>query len=206
MTKREEYLEQMLLLMEQYGVRGLTMEQIAQKLGITKRTLYNYFSDKQAMVTAIMDYFVEQRLLDIKQFISSKELNAITIQTTLMTCPELQHKKMSPILIRSIFENFPELFTKYDNLRRETVREFFVHNVEQGIEEGLYHRDFDPNIISQYIFRTFDSFWVDIMDKQEDKELLNNAFCQIFCCILRGLVTPQGSGILEPEIKRIFNK
>lgn len=205
MARKEEYYESILTLMQQYGIRGLTMEQVATKLGITKRTLYNHFGNKQEMLMVVMDNHVQNSITQIERVAQLDGLNAITVQTSLIEFICNHQQRLSPLFVKSIYDNYPEMFNRYDAIRREKAYEFYLCNIKRGRNEGLYHIDFDPQIISLYIFRTFDGFWQGILN-DEYRFDSSDAFRQIICCILRGLVTPKGSEILEKEIKRIYKR
>lgn len=193
-------------ILEEYGVRSLTMEQIAEKLGVTKRTLYNHFTDREAMVRAILDNYASENCQQVESISSLPGLNAITVQTTIIEYMVTNcQRRLSHLFITSIFDNFPELFKYYEDIRRRHTQEYFTNNIKRGRAEGLYHDDFNPDIISHYIFNAFDSFWNELLKRNGSEYDISDALRQVTCCILRGLVTPAGSEILEKEIKRIYS-
>lgn len=207
MNKNTKYCQQIMQILEEYGVRSLTMEQIAEKLGVTKRTLYNHFADRMSMVKAMLDNYAQQNFEQVEQISNQPGLNAVTVQTHIIEfMTNNTQKRLSHIFITSIFDNFPELFKHYDEIRREHTQIYFAKNIERGRSEGLYHNDFDPLIISRYIFNAFDSFWNELLKRNKSEYDINDALRQVTCCLLRGLVTPEGSQILEKEIKRIYKK
>src|ERR1700759_71113 len=68
MENKERILEKATQLFMRYGIRSITMDEIATQLGISKKTIYQFFTDKDDMVSAIIDLEVHKNEDECDQF------------------------------------------------------------------------------------------------------------------------------------------
>src|ERR1700733_4118922 len=51
-----------------YGIRTITMDEIASQLGISKKTIYQFFTDKDDMVSAVIEQEIHRNELECNEF------------------------------------------------------------------------------------------------------------------------------------------
>ena len=76
MEHKERILEKATDLFMRYGIRSITMDEIAAQLGISKKTIYQFFTDKDAMVEAVVNEETKRNEEDCRQFSAAAE-NAV---------------------------------------------------------------------------------------------------------------------------------
>lgn len=201
MPKPEEYLESISTIVNNFGVRGLTMEQIAYKIGVTKRTLYNNFGTKEELVKAIIDFKFLKMRETVLELASHPNKNAINIHLSVMWFSTRHRDESSLLFLQTLRENYPELFEYMTHKSQRMMNEFFALNIPRGRSEGLYRADFDIDIIASFAYMSInnfiDSFLSDDISSLEKEKMRS----QVVTLILRGMVTLEGWRVLEDELR-----
>lgn len=137
MDTKEKILQRTGELFRMMGMKSLTMDFIAADLGISKRTLYELFSDKDSLMLHTIDYMImesNKRLLDLMKGTE----NVIEAIFVIIVEQQRQMMESSPVIIEDFQRYIMRLKSSYyDN--REKCREFSVSYtlLERGIREGF---------------------------------------------------------------------
>jgi len=132
----------------QLGVRGVTMDEIARNLGISKKTIYQYYSNKAEMVNAVaISYFEEERR--IFDQISKEAEDAIDEILRILHWSLSAFDNMSPNLVLEIEKYYPEAWEHFEQFQQEYLLAKIRQNLEWGIREGLFRQELDVNLVSR---------------------------------------------------------
>lgn len=195
MAKRDLYLEKIHNLFIRLGVDGLTMEDIANHIGVTKMTLYNNFKDKDNLINEILIYRKNAHLSYMHSF-EGKNLNAVEMLIAVLEFQKNNPLPTSHLFYKSIKDSYPQQFKILQANARRNMEMFIKHNIYQGINEGIYRNDFNSESIISYIMATMDSVlnhWV--LDNREVN--LNLTHEQFINYHIRGIANEKGVKILE---------
>lgn len=156
-SSKEKYTAQAFEIFKEKGLT-LNMEQIAQNLGITKKTLYNNFSSKQELIGTVVNYFYSE--LDKKIQISiQKSENAIESFFVVSKIISNEIAKLGTLLLKdiSIYQSCPSIFSFTDrmNFYSQLVR----NNLQRGIEEDLYRSNVDMDYTTLFYTSAIDQFY-----------------------------------------------
>lgn len=129
----------------QYGIKSISMDYIARSIGISKRTIYDYFSDKEELLTEGINYYDRKRketlILIYKRTKSALEA-MFTFYTKVMENPRWYSEKFYDDL-----QKFPKAIKKMEEEKKifadECLRLFI-----QGIEEGDFLQNINYEIVS----------------------------------------------------------
>ena len=124
----------------QYGFKSFTMDDLANSLGISKKTLYEQFSSKNELVEATLDYALEMTCHQVDKFISGK---GSVIENVFRNQKEVQNlfNLSSSKPIWELKKYFPKT---YDRMNIEFTKSdacFIDKLLEKGWEEGLFRKD-----------------------------------------------------------------
>lgn len=136
-------------LFRRYGVKSITMDEIASQLGISKKTIYQYFADKEELVHSVIDQKIRESQGDCLSSIGAAE-NAIH-EEFLVQDKFLEHlKELNPVALHDMEKFHPTAFAKFTEHRNTFLREMITKNLHKGIAEGLYRSDLRPDILSEF--------------------------------------------------------
>lgn len=192
MKERIQYKARELFL--RYGFRSVKMDDISKELGVSKKTIYQYFSDKDTLVDEVMEAEMEQMRLSFSK--EPKASDAIDALFKDMLNFECQMDALNPDILFELEKFYPDTFQKFKDFKYNFILEAIKNNLVWGIEEGLYRPEINVDIISK--FRLESSF---LIFNQEifpyGKYSLANAAKEIFIFFIHGITTVKGKKLLE---------
>ena len=134
-------------LYRQYGIKSVTMDDIAARLGISKKTIYQYYSDKDALVKDIFKSITDhnkQRCLLVK----TKAVNAIHEQYLSSDAAQEIFTNMNSSVLFDLNRFYPSVFAEFENHKKKFLFSVIKENIIRGTKEGLFRKDIDVNIIT----------------------------------------------------------
>lgn len=179
-----------------YGVKSVTMDDLAHELGISKKTIYEYYSNKETLVDETTNFVFDCVAKELKQYIEDNEdKNPVTIlfdsynifkdQFKEEQAPEFQLKKYFPAV--------------HDNIQRkkyELIINIIKRNLTNGIDQGYYRPDIDTEIVAKFYYNGLNGIRDDDifpMDTYKPLQLM-----VIYTTYyIRAIATPKGIKTLE---------
>ena len=140
-------------LMLQSGLRQVTMDDLAHQLGISKKTIYQYYKDKDDLVKAVVNLELKEHELTCKDC-KSKAENAIHEMFLVMENMKAMTQTMNPNSMMELEKHFSNAFDMIKNHKDEFLFSLIKQNLMKGIEEGCYRKDLDIDIISKFRLET----------------------------------------------------
>jgi len=186
-------------LFKKYGIKSVSMDDIAQQLSISKKTLYQYFKDKADLVTKVINSHNCDNDKKFSELINCN-LNAIDalIEVSKLLIESL--KGMNPPIIYDLRKYYPELTRDLIESRKIHVYNNIKNNLLKGISEGYYREDINADIItSLYVKRMNDIFLEDDLNLNNFPQ--HEIFSQLFIYHIRGIVSSKGLQYFEKRIK-----
>ncbi|MEP7128075.1 MAG: TetR/AcrR family transcriptional regulator [Chitinophagales bacterium] len=145
---RERILEAAQELFYSYGIRSITMDDIARHLSISKKTIYQYFDDKHQIVHVLCKMDCDsnvERMLSI----ANNSLDAIDEILQSMEFLSDMLSKMNPNLIYDLQKYHPESWKDLNTFREQHLLGTVETNLKKGIKQGLYRSDINVRIIAK---------------------------------------------------------
>jgi AcrR family transcriptional regulator len=140
-------------LMFQTGVKHVTMDELANQLGISKKTIYQYYKDKDALVSSVVENDLAKHALICDQSMQTAD-NAVHEIFLLMTVLQELFSSMNPLTLFEIEKYYPLAFEKIKTHKDDYIYSMISANLEKGMNEGLYRKEIDINILSKYRLET----------------------------------------------------
>lgn len=131
-----------------YGVRAVTMDDIAQELGISKKTIYQHFEDKDSIVYDVAFKSFENDKCELMAIYKEAEN---PIEEILISIEYLRKNiaNMNPMIMHDIRKYYPKVWSLYGEHKQFYLKEAIVRNMKEGIEQGLYRSDINIDILSK---------------------------------------------------------
>jgi len=171
-----------------HGFRSVTMDDLADELGMSKKTLYACFPNKAALLEAVLlDKFrgLEADLNGITSECSSDVLAALH---QLLACIQRHTEEIQPPFVRDMRREGPERFKVVENRRRELIQRHFGKVLGEGRKAGIIRKDIPVNLITEILLGAVQA----IMNPPKIMELgltPKMGFSTIITVILEGVMT-----------------
>lgn len=130
----------------QYGFRSITMDEIAEALGVSKKTLYQYYVDKDEMVEEVVKDVINesQNRCNRDRQAAKDAVHEIFLAVEMM---QEMFKNMNPSILYEMEKYYPKAFRHFIQHKHNFIYKVLLENIERGIAEELYRNDFDKDII-----------------------------------------------------------
>lgn len=183
------------------GFKSVTMDDIANKLAISKKTLYKYFKNKEALVKAASTEF-HQEISQVISEIMKENHNAIEEGFMIKQAvnAHLMQSRTSPMY--QLRKYYPEIFRELFSKQLGTFKMSVLNNLNKGIEEGLYREDLDKdNILNFYFLLVNGVHENEIFDRQTFTEAELGQKAMEYH--VRAIATEKGIKELEKQIEKL---
>ena len=173
-----------------YGVRSVTMEDIAKRLGISKKTIYQHFSDKEEILyQVITDKTVRnQSEMDCRVV---EGLNPVEEILYMLTMMQKHAGQVSPNLLIDVQRHYPQAFALFRRYKEEYIIQFILENIQKGISLGLYRSDLNPAILARLRVEQIELAFNNTIFPTDQYSMLQIQH-ELMHHFVRGMLTEQG--------------
>lgn len=177
-------------LFNRYGIRSVSMDDIAAQLSMSKKTLYQYYADKDELVNAVFDIMLHSNRM---QCTECSKLGDNALHEVFMSFDMMQEMltTLNPSILFDMQKYHPSAFKKFEEFRNNFLYKLIRNNLERGIREGLYRPEIDTDILTRYrLHSVLLSFNPDVFP--QSKANLFYVEQQLLEVFLYGLATTKG--------------
>jgi AcrR family transcriptional regulator len=201
MDKKEQIIMQVFELFMRYGIKSMSMDDIALQMGMSKKTLYQYFASKDDLVNAVLEKHLEMDQCKVKSLISSKN-NAIDDLMHIATTVNDTLKQINPSIHYDLEKYHPQAWKKFGDYKRNFIQENIKLNILKGIKEELYRSDINVDIVAALYVSKADIVF-DASVFPPDKYAFNRVYLEMMKQHIRGIATSKGLKYFEKKLKQI---
>jgi len=148
MIQKDRILEGAQELFFKAGIRSVTMDDIAKHLGISKKTVYVFYKDKDELVTALVNIKLSEDK-DRMCGIAAQSENVMEELITMMKCAEEFFAKINPVVIHDMQKYHPESWRLLQQFKAEVVVDNLQNILSRGQEQGYVRKNLDPKIMAR---------------------------------------------------------
>lgn len=176
-----------------YGIKNVSMDDIAANCGISKRTLYGLFKNKKEIVSTIVQSEMERMTLDLSEINKTASNEVMEIKSVLNYVSKV-YNSISPTLLNDLKKGDRAIHSDLVGFKDRTIKEFFVRNITDGKQEGFYKDTIDADEVAKSYLRILNTFFagkLHVSDGHQGQtlEFINNLF-------VRRLVTEKADRFL----------
>lgn len=187
-------------LFRRFGIKSLTMADIARKLGVSTKTLYQHVGDKNELVTLAVtshftkyqDFYENTVMVDTRKNAIDQFLDSSTYLLELLS-------EFHPNAYYEMSKFHPTAKNYVDDFFNGFVKEKIYENLERGIDENLYRK----NIEKSFVFSLYKLVLTNILDGyflNQTKMSHHNVYREFYEYHIHGLVTPSGLQYFKSKI------
>jgi len=183
-----------------YGIKSVSMDDIARELGISKKTIYQHFEDKDAIVFAGIEEHFECERRDSKQM---QEAAPDPIAEVVMSSEMMRQMLtgMNPSMVFDLKKYYPRAWATFTGFKNGFILDIIRQNLIKGIEMGLYRADLNVEVLARLRNEQIElGFDPQVYPSSQFNPLdIQLALLDHF---IRGVVTPQGLNLYEDYIHK----
>lgn len=131
-----------------YGIKSITMDDIAKHLAISKKTIYQYYSDKNEMLEVLMKNKMKTNQLEFEQLAKNSE-NVIEEVFAIMKHMGNMFSQMNPNFFYDLQKYHPATWNLFKQFKEECVEQMVEDSVKRGIKQGFVRTDINTRVIAR---------------------------------------------------------
>lgn len=198
MEQKNKFLEKALALFLENGAKTITMDDIAQEFGMSKRTIYQHYKNKEELLDSVLDFHTDMVISKLKAITEIKNLNSV--EKMLIRDEDLQKlsNNQKSIFIRQVKKYYSNLSKKNAIKAYEKLKTIFISNIEQGQKEGLYRKNIDVEVVVKMVIVLMFSYDESPLMESANADSLNQCEFskQVITFYLNAIVTEEGRKFL----------
>ena len=151
---KENIINEAILLFIQFGFKSVTIDDIAIKMGVSKKTIYAHFPKKVTLVeTSVFMHFnnVFEKILNISKHSKDPIIGLYQIKKEALK--HLSNEKNSPVY--QLQKYYSSIYNKLQQMEFNTLGEMFSESLKKGIEMGLFRSEININFVTRIFFNGF---------------------------------------------------
>ena len=178
-----------------YGIRSVSLDDIARHLAVSKKTLYQYFKDKDEMVTESVKLHLHE---EEKEFcrVTENSCDAIEQMVNMSVLMRQSIKDLNPTLMYDMQKFHKNAWEIWQSFKRDFIGNSIIQNIQWGMEEKFFRGDIDVETLAimrmQQVEMSFDQ---DIFPKE--KFDFREVQMELFDHFIHGIITEKGRGLFD---------
>ncbi|MFT3979625.1 MAG: TetR/AcrR family transcriptional regulator [Ferruginibacter sp.] len=178
-------------LVMKYGIRTVSMDDIAAAVGMSKKTLYQYYQDKDELVKAIVDSVLDDNRCQCGDCVEHADNAIHEIFLTIEMMVEM-FDEMNPSVVFELQKYHPNAYQSFVKHKSEFIYVTIKSNLERGIREELYRPDINVEVLSRFRIESMFIPFNPEFQRSLHKVTLLEIEEQIILNFLFGMVTARG--------------
>jgi AcrR family transcriptional regulator len=198
MEIRERIITEAGVLFAKYGIRSITMDTLADDMGISKRTIYENFKDKDTLLMEVISYFKKVQLKQANEILSDSE-NVIVAMFRLLEVMIRSMKQINPLFFQDAKKYHANIFAKMQekgDLRDHSVTRRIL---SEGVAQEIFRKEHNLEIVNATLHELFNLFSPESYLTSEGYHR-GELFDDIIIPYLRGIATAKGIKLIDKQI------
>jgi AcrR family transcriptional regulator len=195
MDIRNRIIEEAAKLFKTYGIKSVTMDSLATHLGISKRTIYEVFSDKDELLIGVLKWMADKQKGLVKRILDDSE-NALVAIFKMLEISRDHIQDMSPAFQSDLKKYHHEVLMKnFDKCEMPDYRSN-MQVIERGITEKLFRKDINSDLVNRCLY----SLGRSTMDQDLfpfEQFTWREVMKTVFINYLRGISTNEGLELIN---------
>ncbi|MBV8254794.1 MAG: TetR/AcrR family transcriptional regulator [Chitinophaga sp.] len=190
MVVRERIMDTAQKMFRSYGVKGVTMFDIARDCGISKKTLYEHFQDKQELISEALRELLNDHVRFAEKN-NSEAADAIEELIKQMQFIRTKARTLNPVMLFEIEKYHPDTWKEVELFRNDCILYGIKENLKRGMSEGLYRKNLDIDIVARMRQLQLEAAF-DPIHYPADQYEMNKVMDEVTTHFILGVATLQG--------------
>jgi len=198
--KEQEFLLKVVQLFSRFGIKSMTMDDIARNLGMSKKTIYQFVSDKNELVFKAMKSIIDMEMAVARRLCDENE-NAIDMLFALSKDIARKYSQMHPSINYDMQKYHPDAWHIFQEFQTKFVTQCIQENIERGIKQRLYRDNLDPYLIANFYSSKL-HMCSDGLIFPPDKYSFQTIHLEMMRYHIRGIASEKGLAYLKEKVKQ----
>lgn len=194
---KDEILQTSLRQFFKYGIRKISIQKLVAPLGISTKTVYKYFKNKEELLEESLKFFFAQQY-ELLEGIAANQ-GAVTLLFDIWYKGIEMESKVNKTFFHELHHYYPELADRIDALNGKRFWKQFLYIIRRGIDEGVFRNDINPEVVLEGI----SVLYLSIVRKGQFKKFRISSYDIMLNTIVpcvRGICTSKGIKELDQYI------
>lgn len=178
-----------------YGVRSITMDDIARHLGISKKTIYQHFEDKDDIVALVLRTHMERQRQQFEE-IALKSKNAVEEMVMLSVLLKESMRNVNASLLFELQKYHQRAWNTWLEFKKKDIHQSIIRNLKQGIDEGYFRNDINVDVLGRMRLEMVQMAFDNMVFPRESFNL-SEVQAQLFDHFVHGLLTDKGKKLYQ---------
>ncbi len=200
--KKAHILEVAKDLITRYGVRAVTMDELALESGVSKKTLYMYFKDKKELVREVVMDRINRMKTQIEKILNNEQYNSLDKSIEIYKLIIELYRKHPPVVEHDLRKFYADIFSEIQDFVRRQMFNAIVDNLEAGKKCGLIREDLDSRVIAALQIGRYKALRenLDLLQGYDIEHIMQ----QLLIYHLHGICTPKGLEYIKTNKKLVL--
>jgi AcrR family transcriptional regulator len=174
----------------QHGFSKVTMDELSSKIGISKKTLYQYFPGKDRLVRSVIMRHMERARTGVAAILNNEDEDFILRLKSMMKILGTHISAIGRSFIEDLKKNAPHIWEEIDKMRQELIQEYFSRMFKEGVESKVFRSDINPELFMVIYANTIRS----VMNPETIAQvpfMVTELFESIIDILFNGILTDQ---------------
>lgn len=181
-----------------FGIKSITMDDVARDLGISKKTLYQMVESKDALVVKVLGHHISREKTQC-DWLVKESTNAIDEIFTIMDANSQELAQMKTNIVNDLQKYHRAAWVMIRNFQHDFVLKIIHENLIRGRKEGYYRDDFDIDIVARlHLSTAFNLFDEQLFPSASMSKI--NLFKEYMMHFLHGIVSSKGLAYIKKKL------
>ena len=199
MEPKQQIVMKARVLFMRYGIKSVSMDDLARELGMSKKTVYQYVENKADLIQKVFEDHLEEEKQALAQY-RSNATNAIDEMLQIARHMIRALRTYSVTVMYDLQKYYRSTWQLMSNVHEQHFFRVIKDNLERGIAEGMYRQDMDPDVVARlYISKSSSAADQDCFPLKDYP--LEELFIELMNYHLHGIVSQQGRQTMEEALE-----
>ena len=197
---KEDILQKSLQLFLKHGIREMSNQKLVELLGISTKTLYKYFKNKEELLEEVL-YLYHHKQYEMLLNLPAAQNAACLFFDVWQIAVKMEYK-VNKEFYEDLHYYYPDLENKVNAEIGKKFKQHFLSIIHRGIEQGAFHKYILPEVVLKSVFVLLKA----AVRTDEFKKLrlsATNLHLNTIGCFIRGLCTEKGLQALDEHIQAL---
>ncbi len=178
-----------------YGLRSVSMDDIARHLGISKKTIYQHFADKDEVVATVAQSHMRRQQQQFEDIVKAAK-NAVEEMAMFATNMKEHLRNINPALLFEMQKYHTKAWNEWLAFKHNVIRDSIVRSMKEGVADGYFRADFDIGILATMRLEQMQMAFDNTLFPR-DKYSISEIQAQLFEHFVHGIMTDKGRKLYE---------